>query len=125
LQQSDAKIGGQFSEVARVLVHALVRIHAHRSRVRQPKGAAGHEPVLNQVMGQALTQLELQGFVEPALAHIEDQQCSGDQSKNAQLVDEFSKIPARQRIIEGLVPGIEPNLAVCGHRNDEKYGARQ
>ena len=93
MQQSDAKIAGQFSEVARVLVHALIRIHAHRARVRQAKGAAGYQPVLNQVTAQALTQFEFQGLAEPTLTHIEDQQGSCDHSKNAQLIEELRKVP--------------------------------
>ncbi len=125
MQQSDAQVGGQLGEVARILVHALVRIHAHRSRVGQPKGAARHQPVLYQVLDQALTQLDLQGLAEPSLAHIEDQQRSGDYAKHAQLLQELRKVLVRQGIIEWLIPVIETNLAVGGHRNDEKYGARK
>ena len=77
-----------------------------------------------QVMAQALAQFELQGLAEPTLAHVEHQQRPGDDSKYSQLIEELCKFPVRQRIIEGLIPVIEANLAVCGCRNDEKYGAR-
>jgi hypothetical protein len=41
LQQADRKIGGQLGEVARILVHALIGIHADRSRVCEPGSTAG------------------------------------------------------------------------------------
>ena len=70
------------------------------------KARPGYQPVLNQVMGQTLAQLELQGLAKPTLPHIEDQQRSGNDSKNAQLI-----------------AGIAQNPGATGHhrRADSRY----
>ena len=121
LKQPDAEIGGQLGEMARILVHALVRVDADGSRVRQPECALRLHPVVDEALHQAFPELELQGFVEPALRDIQDQQAAGDQEKNAELIEEFAQIAPRQRIEERLVPAIEPDLPVRG-RGDDDHG---
>ncbi len=61
-------------EVARIFVHALIRIDAHRSRVGEPERAARQHPILKQAAHQALAKLDLQGLDEPSLRHIENEQ---------------------------------------------------
>jgi hypothetical protein len=120
LQQADTEIGGQLGQMACVLVHTLIGIHAHRAGGREPEGAARLQPVLNQITRQALTEPELQCFAEPPLSHVEHQQRSGNQTKDAQLHHELRKIAAGQCIIEGLVPVVEAYLSESAQRDDEE-----
>src|ERR1700687_732861 len=77
--------------------------------------------MVDQITYQALAQSDLQGLAEPFLRYIEDQQDSGDQEEDGQLVEEVPEVAARQSIIERLAPAIEPDLAVSRSHDDQKY----
>src|SRR6202453_2779638 len=103
--------------MACILVHALIRIDADGSGVRQPERASRLHPVVNQTLHQSLAKFELQGFVDPTLRDIEDEQACRDQEENAELIEKLAQVAPRQSIEEGLVPAVEPDLSV-GRRAD-------
>ena len=107
-------------------MHALIGVHAHGTGgIGEPESTARLHPITNQIACQALAQAELEGFGEPALPHVENQEGAGYEAKYAQLAKELCQVPVRQRIIEGLVPGIEAYLAKGGHRDDQEQRTGQ
>lgn len=90
LQQPDPEIGGELGQVARILVHTLIGIDPDRARIREPEGASGREPVLHQVVHQAVPELELQGFAEPALRHVEREERARDDPEDTELLQELA-----------------------------------
>jgi hypothetical protein len=74
LQQADAEVGRQLAQVARVLMHALIRIGADRPGIGEPECALRLHPMADQVANQALAQLELERLAQPALRYIQHQQ---------------------------------------------------
>ena len=112
LQQPDAEIGRQLGQVARILVHALVGVVADGTGVGEPERAAGLQPVPDEIVGEPGAQLQFQRLAEPALPDVQHQQAAGDDGEHAELQDELVQITARQRVVEGLVPAVEPDLAV-------------
>src|ERR1700739_124921 len=98
--------------MACILVHALIRIDAAGPGIRHPERASRLHPVIDETLDQPFAEPELQGFVDPPLGDIEDEQASGDQEENTELIEELAQIAARQRIEEGLVPTVEPDLSV-------------
>ena len=125
LQQADAKIGRQLGEMACILVHALIGVHPHRARLAKPESPSGLHPILDQIERQTSAELQFQRFNQPALRYVQNQESSGNQTKDAQLHQELRKVAARQGIIEGLVPAVEAYLSVGGHGYDEEQRARQ
>lgn len=95
LQQADREIGGEFGEVARVFVHALIRVDADRSRVREARRAAGQHPMVDQILDQALAQLDLRHFSEIALHDVECEQRAGNESENAELYQKLREVAPR------------------------------
>jgi hypothetical protein len=75
---------------------------------------------LDEIDRQTLPEPQLQRLSEPALGHVQNQQRPGDQAEDSELDQELRKVAVRQRIIEGLVPGVEPYLAVGGDGDDEE-----
>ena len=106
-------------EMARVLVHALIRVDADGAGIRQPEGASRLHPVVDETLHQSFAELELQHFVEPTLRDVEDQQATGDQEENAELIEKLAHIAPRQRIEEGFVPAVQPDLSVSRRGDDE------
>src|SRR5882672_11646068 len=98
--------------MARILMHALVRIDPDGSGTGQSKSPARQHPVLDQIVNQTLAQLELEHFAQPLLRHVERQERSGDDAENSELHQELRKVAARKRIIKRLVPTVEANLSV-------------
>jgi hypothetical protein len=111
--------------VARILVHALIRIDADRSGARQLEGSPRLHPALDEVPHQPFSQLQLQHFPEPALGNVEREERACNDRKDLELVGELAGIVPRERIVEGLVPAIEPHLAVCGRHDHRGGGARE
>ena len=72
---------GEFGEMPRIFMHALVGIDADRTDLGQPVGAMGLQPFTHQILDQALAQLELQHFGQPALDHIQDQKAARDDAE--------------------------------------------
>src|SRR6266481_5182512 len=95
LEQSDAEIGRQLAELARVFMDALVRVDAHGSRIGKPKRAARQHPVAKEAEYEPLTQLELQGFDQPSLRHIESEEKSCDHEEDAKLEQEVPQVTPR------------------------------
>ena len=111
---------GQFGQMACILMHALIGIDAHR-RPPSPGGRRdGLQPFAHQILHQAFAQFELQHLRQPALRHIQNQKHAGDDAEHAQLHHEALKVAMRQRVIEGLVPAIEPDLAIGGGDDHQK-----
>src|SRR6185312_2352689 len=125
LQQLNAEIRRELAQVACVLVQALVGIDADRARVREPECASRQQPVPDEIGHHPLAQLHLEGLPEPALRDVEDQQAPGDDEEDPELVDEVREVPAREGVVEGLIPLVEPNLRVSGRDDDDKDGAAQ
>jgi hypothetical protein len=50
--------------------------------------------MLNQIADQPLAQPELQGLAEPLLRDIENQQNSGDEEEDGQLVEKVPEVAA-------------------------------
>ena len=120
MHEANPQVGRQLAEVARIFVHALIGIDADMAGIGEPEGAARHEPVLDEIVREALAQLELQGFAEPPLRHVEHQQRACDDAEYAQLHQEPAKVPVRQRVIEGLIPAVEADLSIGGGDDDDK-----
>jgi hypothetical protein len=95
LQQADPQVSGQFRQMARILVHALVGIDAHRAGVGEPKSAARHQPALHEVVHQPFAQLQLQCLDQPALPHVEREQRARDYAKHAELSPKLMEILVR------------------------------
>src|ERR1700733_5959100 len=85
LQQPDGEVGRQLTELARILMYALIRIDPDRSRIRQPKRLTRQHPILEQAEHQPLAKLELQSLDKPALPHIQNEQNSRDDEEDAEL----------------------------------------
>ncbi len=116
------EIRRQLAEFARIFVDALIRIDAHGSRIGEPERPARQHPIVKQAEHEPLAQLELQGFDQPSLHHVEREQEPRDQEEDAELEEKVPQVAARQRIVERLVPAVEANLSVGGGRDDQHDG---
>ena len=74
LEKADAEIGRQFGQMPGVLVDALIGIDADLAGAGETKGAPRLQPLVHEIVDEALPQLELGHLIEPALSDIEDQQ---------------------------------------------------
>ena len=70
------------------------------------------------LVDQTLAQGHFALLVEPHLAHIEQQQDASELREDAQLLNESGEVLLRQRIVERLVPCVEPDLRVGGRAHD-------
>ena len=94
--------------------------------VGQPEGAARHASSPAAGPGPGLRAiLTLQRLDQPALRHVEHQQHAGDHEEHAELEQEVVQVAARQRIVERLVPAVEPDLAVGGHDHHDGHAGDQ
>ena len=125
MQQLHPQIAGQLGKMARILVHALVGIDADGAFTGQARGAAGLQPLAYQIEHQAFAQFQFQHFGQPALPHIQHQQAEGDDAEYAELDQELPEIAMRQRIVERLVPAVQPDLAIGGGDDDDKHRPAQ
>src|SRR6185437_17132977 len=62
---------------------------------------------------------------QPALEDVENEQRTRDDAEYAELHDELREIAPRQRVVEGLVPAVEPDLPVGRRYDDQKDCAPQ
>ena len=110
-----------------VRLEALVRICAHRARIRKAESPPGRKPVVQEIVHQAFARHHLGHLIEPGLRHVEDQQDTGQLGEHAELLDEGGHILARQRIVKRSVPGVELDLRIGGrsHDRDERDGQHQ
>src|SRR5262245_40380482 len=103
-----------------ILLDALVGICAILTRIGETKGATGQEPLGHEVVDQAFAQNHFGRLIEPDLRHIKSKQYPRQNREDAKLLNEGGDISARQRIVEWLVPGVEPNLRIgrCADDSD-------
>src|ERR1700691_6070072 len=96
-------------------LEALVGVGAERARIREAERALRLEPLVQEIVHQALAQDDLGALIEPHLRHVEDQQYARDLAEDPKLSEEPSHVLVGQGIVEWAVPGIKPDLHVgCG-----------
>ena len=125
LQKANAQVGRKIGQVLGVGLEALVRIDADGARIREPEGALRLEPLVQEVVHQALAQDDFGALIEPHLHHVEDKQYAGDLAEDAELGQETRNVLVGQRIVERAVPGIEPDLHVGRGPDDDDEPAGQ
>ena len=125
LHQADPQIRRQLGQVARILVHALIRIDADLAGALQAKRASRRHPIHHQILDQSLSQLQFQGFTEPALRDVQHQERARDDAEYPELDQELVQIAVGKGVVEGLVPAIEADLAVSRGGDDAEYAERQ
>jgi hypothetical protein len=96
-------------------LEALVGVGPEGARIRQAERALRLEPLVQEIVHQALAQNDLGALIEPHLRHVEDQQYARDLAEDPKLGEEARHVLVGQGIVEWPVPGIEPYLHVgCG-----------
>src|SRR5581483_6600259 len=111
--------------MACVLMHALIRIDADRAGAGELEGAPRDEPVVDQILREALAQSHFQRFAQPSLRDVEHEERSGDDAEHAELAQEVIEVVARERIIEGLVPAVEAYLSISARGDHDEDGGRE
>jgi hypothetical protein len=111
--------------VTRILVHALVGVDADRSGAGEPECAARQHPEIDEIQRQPFAQLELDRLRQPPLEDVEDEQCARDHPEHAELREKRLEIAPRQRVVERLVPAVQPDLPVRRRQDDHKDPARE
>ncbi len=101
-------------------LEALVGVGAEGARIRKAERALGLQPLVQEIVHQALAQDDLGALIEPHLRHVEDEQYARNLAKHPKLGEEASHVLVGQGIIEWAVPGIESDLHVgcCAHDYD-------
>ena len=110
LQQADRKRRRELGQVLRVLVDALVRIDPDLAGEAQQVGALGREPLVEQVVGQPFPQPDLDHFLQPGLGHDQHEQAAGDDQEDEELGHEGRHVLLLDRVVEGALPDVEPDL---------------
>ena len=123
LEQADAEIGRKLGEVAGILVHALVGIDADRPGIGEAEGAPRSQPLSDEIAHEAFAQLQLGHLAEPPLRDVEYEKATGDDAEHPELRHEAGEIAARQRVVEGLVPAVQPDLPIGRGDDDQEDGA--
>ena len=98
---------------------------AHRAAALEPERPARLQPQPHEVGDQGLAQLQLQGFDQPPLRDVQDQQHACNHREDAELHDEVAQVATRDRVVERLVPAIELDLRIRRERDDHDDPARQ
>ena len=114
MEQTNAEVGREHHQVMGVLMDTLIRVHANFTSAGKVKRAPWHEPLVEQIVRERVAQFQLAHLSEPGLGDVQGQQRPGNHPKHHELVQKTLKILKRQRIVERLVPGIEPDLAEGG-----------
>jgi hypothetical protein len=125
LQQAHAEVDRKIAQLQRVLVHALIRMSTHRPAGLEPERTARLQPQPHEVIDHGLAQPQLQGFAQPPLRDVQDQQRARDHREDADLHDEFVQVAARDGVVEGLVPAVELDLPVRRERDDHDDRGQQ
>ena len=99
-------------------MQALVRVDADDPGGGQLERPPPLEPLIDQIVGEALAHRKRGHLVQPRLAHIEQEKRSGNDQKDLQLPQEFRHITPLDGIVEGHVPFVEDNLRIGGQEND-------
>ena len=114
LQQPDPEVRGQFGQLLRVGRDALVWVFADAAGVRQPERALGQQPFSQKIVHQALAQQQFRHLAQPGLRHVQRQEHQREPGKDPELLDKGWQVAAGQRVVKGLVPGIQPDLEPRG-----------
>ena len=125
LEQADAEAAGEVRQGIDIRLQALVGVFADETGARQAVGAAGLHPGCEECADEAPAQRQLQRQVQPELADVERQQDDGEFGEDPELLQEARKILAGERIVEGLVPGVELDLVPGGGGNHHDEGRNQ
>lgn len=68
-------------------------------------------------------QLWLDHLVEPALCRVKAEEDAGEDAKDDELVEKGADVFALECIVEGQVPGVQPELAEGGDPNRNAEGS--
>ena len=96
-----------------VLVDALIWIVPDLAGKAQQVGALGCEPLVEQVVGEPLPQLDIGHLPQPGLGDDQHQQATGDDQEYEELVRERRHVPLLDRVVEVALPHVEPDLPRC------------
>jgi len=79
------------------------------------------KPFGRKIFDEPLAQDDLRLLIEPGLRDIEDEQDPSQLGEDAELREKLGHVPVRQRVVERLVPGVQPNLRVgrCAHHRQQ------
>ena len=105
----------------RVLVDALIRIVPDLAGEAQHIGALGCEPLVEQVVGEPLPQLDVGHLPQPGLGDDQHEQATGDDQEYQELVREGRHVLLLDRVVEVALPHVEPDLPRsigADHEND-------
>ena len=81
-------------------LQALVGVGAERARIRKAERALRLEPLVQEIVHQALAQDDLGALIEPHLRHVENEQYAGDFAKDPKLGEEAGHVLVGQGIVE-------------------------
>jgi hypothetical protein len=115
----------EFSQVLGVLLDALIGIDADLAREAQQVDAFAYQPPVEQVMRQPFAQPDVHHRPQPGLAHDQHQQSAGDHGEDHELGYESRHIPLLDRLVEGALPGVEPDLPGRIGADDEDDAERK
>ena len=116
LQQPDAEVGGELGQGLRVGLDALVGVDADLAGAADARRALARHPVADQVLRRELAQPDPDQLVDAGLRDVEHEQDAGDDEEDAELVEESGEVAPLDRVVERLVPGVEPHLHRRGRR---------
>ena len=94
----------------RVLLDALVGIDADLAGEAQQVGALGREPLVEQVVGQPFAQADVGHLPQPGLGDDQHEQAAGDHHEDQELGREGRDVLLLDRVVEGALPAVEPDL---------------
>jgi hypothetical protein len=123
LQQADRKRGREVRQVLRVLLDTLVGIDPDLAGEAQHVGALGREPLVEQVVGQPLAQPNVGHLPQPGLGNDQHEQAAGDHHEDQELGREGREVLLLDRVVEGALPAVEPDLP-RGVGADDEYDPR-
>ncbi len=95
LQQTDAEIGHQLSQMLRIGMHTLVWIHADPTCIGKPECAQRFQPFLEQIVHQALPQDDARGLIEPGLRDVQKEQDACQLGEDTELLPRKPNISLR------------------------------
>jgi hypothetical protein len=109
----------------RVLVDALVGIDPDLAGEAQHVGPLGREPLVEQLVRQPFAQPDLGHLLQPGLGHDQHEQAAGDERKDDELGQERRHLLLLDRVVEGALPDVQPDLPEDGEADDHDHGRDQ
>ena len=110
LHKADREDGRELGQVLGVLLDALVGIDADLAGKAQHVDAFADQPLVEKVVGQPFAQPDVDHRLQPGLADHQHQQTAGDHGEDHELGHERRHVPLPDRLIEGALPAVEPDL---------------